>query len=119
MPSIQRILTVGILATVPNVFNATDYERIPGTLRHRIKLVLGQIDEVADDVQATFTIGGRVVMPESGLNVDATNPNAERSTMVDGAVGSPGEIILLRLVNTDAAAAVVVGIRLVLTPIAA
>ncbi len=118
MPSIQRIQTVAILGTVANVFNGTEFERVPGSLRHRITLILAQIDEVANDVQATFTIGGRVVMPESGLSVDATAPAANRHTLVPGAVGNPGEIILLRLVNTDAAAAVVCGIRMILTPIA-
>ncbi len=117
MPSIQRIVSVAGLATNANVFNSTDYERVPGTLRHQVRLVLGQIDGAADDIAATFTIGGRVVMPESGLAVDATNPNGERSTVVPSAVGNPGEIILLRLVNSNAAARIA-GVRMILTPIA-
>lgn len=118
MPSIQRIETVAAGATTANVFNGTEFERVPGTLRHRITLILAQIDQGANDIQATFTIGGRVVMPESGLSVDATAPAANRHTLVPGAVGNPGEIILLRLVNTDAVNAVINGVRMILTPIA-
>ncbi len=118
MPTMQQIVTVAAGATNANVFNGLEYERVPGNLPHRLTLILGQLDQGADDIQATFTVGGRVVMPESGLAVDATNPNAERSTVVPGAVGKPGEIILLRLVNTDAVNAVIVGVRLILTPIA-
>lgn len=118
MPSIQRIVTTALSTTNPNVFNGTEYERVPGTLRHQITLILAQIDEVANDVQATFTIGGRVVMPESGLSVDAAAPVEDRHTLVRNAIGNPGEIILLRLVNTDAAAAVVCGVRMHLQPIA-
>tara|TARA_Y100000310_G_scaffold337365_1_gene424252 strand:+ start:1026 stop:1370 length:345 start_codon:yes stop_codon:yes gene_type:complete len=111
----QGVTTTSATSVTANVLTGQQFERVPGPLKHKIILVASGIDGSVDDHLITFTVGGRVVMPEGAVAINAAGP-ANDSDEIAQAVGNPGDQLTLRHANSNAAARIL-GWRIVLKPL--
>ncbi len=105
MPSAtgNTVIAAGVGVVVENVLAGTQYERVPGQFMHALKVFAVGSNGAAGDTSMEVTLGQRVLLPNGALGFRAAGVEVD-SDEVTGGVGSPGDLIKLRITNNNAAA---------------
>lgn len=115
MPADGNIQTLTASTTTENLLAGRQYERVPGPLKHMVRVIAAGLDGAAGDITLAVTIGQRTIKPAGGLSLNAGGPSNDADGVAEG-MGMPGDLIQLRAVNTNVANRII-GWRVILSPV--